>query len=45
MESSIEYVSVKEAKSVMFAIYQFPAFKQKDLLSNYLPDEEQVQEK
>lgn len=29
----------------MFALYQFPAFKQQHLLTNYLPDEEQVQEK
>lgn len=29
----------------MLALYQFPAFKQKHLLTRYLPDVEQVQEK
>lgn len=42
---SLEHVFVKEAKFVMFALYQFPASRQKHLLTSYLPDEEQVQEK
>lgn len=29
----------------MFALHQFPASRQKHLLTSYLPDEEQVQEK